>query len=155
MYITEEQLGVFFSQFGEVGDVSAVAKKRHCNNSPCFASHNDLQEFYLTCQDHNILDVVEGGHPHCWSCGPAGHVSRVCPGKNLAPSTPTAESATAGEAPKEAVGTEKSGQTPSGSNEWTEAVKKGKKYVIPPLPQRDVPPRKGKKQQPKEQKVLQ
>lgn len=62
MDITEDQLGVFFSQFRQVGDVATVVGKMGIATGDCLASHIDLREF-LGYPRHSNLSRTQ--HPGC------------------------------------------------------------------------------------------
>lgn len=105
----------------------------------------------LSSRGRRILVIVEGRRSQCWSYGVVGHLAKVCPDKNPAPTlaTPSAPAA-----PKETVGAEKSEQISSDSNEWTDVVRRGKTLAVPPL-QQDIPTKEPGKQQLSEQQQKQ
>lgn len=94
-------------------------------------------------------------------CGVAGHLEKMCPGKNSVPSPPTTSEAPAAKAvtlkpaaPEDALAGESQVRPPSDSSNWKEVVRRnGKKSADPPL-QQDVPQKEAvspyKKQNPKE-----
>lgn len=93
----------------------------------------------------NILVIVEGHRSHCWLCGVAGHLAKMCPGKNSVPSPPTSEAPAAKAAtlkpaaPEDALAGESQVRPLSDSSNWKEVVRRnGKKSADPPL-QQDVP----------------
>lgn len=101
MDLTVERLGVFFKFCSDYMWITMSRKK--------FMDILDK----LFCYGRNILGIVEGRRLHCWSRSAAGHLSNPA----SKPATPAAPKPAAC---KEAVGTEKSGQTPSGFSVWTD-----------------------------------
>lgn len=85
----------------------------------------------LTYHGRNILVLVEGHHPHFWSCGATGNLAKVCHLKNPAlpsptptekPAAPSTSEPTTPATTNEPEWVEKSGSL----NEWTEVVRRGK-----------------------------
>lgn len=107
MDITEERIGVFFSQFREVAAVSGktgIATGDYVLQITLIRKNFVYDPDILTCRSRNIFVVVESCRLNCWACCPAGDVSRVCPGKNPTPSTSSATPTTSsGEALAEVV----------------------------------------------------
>lgn len=91
MYISNDHLGAFFSDFGPVEEVSSIKSKAGFATSdykvmltltrPKF---NEVPNV-ITCCGRNIHVVVESRRPNCLSCGDPGHLAKLYPCKNPAP----------------------------------------------------------------------
>lgn len=138
LYITEDQLDYFFAKFDELADILCIKSKPASQLVMVKLIRKNFMEIpnVLICGGCSIYVVVEGRHPLCWYYSTAGQLSKSYPRKNPAPA-PASKPA----APEKAVGTEKSSQTPSSSNEWPNVVRRWKKSAAP-LPQQDVPIKK-------------
>lgn len=131
MDITEQQLGIFFSKFGQIEDISTASSKIGIAIGDYMLEITMTRENFmaipdiLSCWECNILVIVKGHCPHSWSCGVVGHLSKTCPGRNppMNPTTAVPKPA----ALKETMEVEKSGQTASGSSDWKEVVRRGGK----------------------------
>lgn len=80
--IKEERVGALISQFGQVTDVTAAASKSGIATEDYVLQVTLTRKSFmnipniLTCRGRNILVIVKGRGPHCWSCGTAWHVAR-------------------------------------------------------------------------------
>lgn len=87
-------MGVFFPNYGQVSVVPVINSKGGITTGIFVMMVIMTQKNFLdvsnmlTCDGCSIYIIVEGCHLHCLSCGAAGHLSKACPRKNLAP-TPT------------------------------------------------------------------
>lgn len=120
MYITEDHLGAYFSNYGMVDDGSAVKGKSCIGTGDVDIMVTLFRKNFidipnvLTCGGRNIYVVVKGRRPHCWSCGATGHLAKLCPGKNPA--------RYAHSSPKEHPKEEALKKLPSVPSEWTEVA---------------------------------
>lgn len=109
--------GVFFAQYGQVGEGLRVKCKTGIASGEVWLHATLTRKCFmevpniLTCRGH-ILIRVEGRRPHCWSCSTAEHVSKASSNKN--PVSPPQKPATSQEPVKvkESVGTDNSEHAP-------------------------------------------
>lgn len=142
MYITEDNLGAFFSDYIPVEGISSIKSKSGIATSDLEVlvtvnrfKYNEIS-IIITCGGGNIFVVVESRRPYYWACGVIGTLSKLCPTKY-----PTLQTQ-----PTQEQSRVKAKKVSSGPAEWTEVARRGAKATHPP-PQQS-------KQQQKPQKRL-
>lgn len=101
MNLTEEQLGILFSKFGEVGMSQTQLQNCIATGDYVLQITISRKNFMaipdiISCCSRNIFVIVEGRRSHCRYCGVAVHLSKACYGKNSVPkpATPVAPATT-------------------------------------------------------------
>ena len=128
-----DALAAYLSKYGEVDEVTLArspARTAHgdyvinmCLNREGFQALPHIIKF----QERNMMVIVEGRRPLCWSCKQLGHFSRSCP-QTTKMSTATSATATItdpGKKPEHGDDPNKEG--------WTQVFRKGKNLNPPKI----------------------
>ena len=143
-FITGEVLAAFLSKFGRVEESNLL---RSAAGTACgdhvFRICLDREGFQaipevIISRERQMMVVVEGRRPRCWSCKQLGHISKFCPQKNpanAAAATDTTATTTTTATITTAITSSKTPEKESGQVQppknpeegWTEVTKKKKK----------------------------
>lgn len=91
LHLTEDHLGVFFSDYGSVEGVSFIKSKADIATSDYTIMVTLTRPKFngvpnsIICGDRNIFVIVEGHRPNCWACGAVCPLAKLCPDRSLAP----------------------------------------------------------------------
>ena len=140
-FLTGEVLAAFLSSYGSVEEITLLRSAagtaygdyvfRMCLTREGFQAIPET----IVSRERQIMVIVEGRRPRCWSCKQLGHISKFCPKKDR----PQASAAAAATIAREAVATtvstvpisesttEKKQATPKTVEEWIEVNRKKKK----------------------------
>ena len=87
-FITGEVLAAFLSTYGRVEEINLLRSAagtayrdyvfRMCLTREGFQAIPET----IVSRDRQMMVIVEGRHPRCWSCMQLGHISKFCPQKD-------------------------------------------------------------------------
>ena len=124
-------LASFLSAYGRVEEINLLRSStrtaygdymfRLCLTREGFQAIPEI----ITSRDRQMMVVVEGRQPRCWSCKQLGHIAKFCPQKEQLTLTTatTTVAATQKEVPKKNLGPDQ----PKGDEGWKEVTRKKKK----------------------------
>ena len=141
-FITGEELAAFFSAYGRVEEINLLRSAagtaygdyvfRLCFNSEGFQAIPEV----IVSKERQMILVVEGRRPRCWSSKQVGHIAKFCPKKDqqnsaatTAATATTTNTVTTATISSEPSTDKESGQAQLKKDEegWTEVTRKKRK----------------------------